>query len=98
MNVFVVRAWWNVALTLSSAVGSILQSHLNLYQTKHPLLLPCLGLLEVLFIYFQPLSSHLTVTGSHESYIRAIIEPACSPVAAGGLGYRGVVLNFRGCE
>lgn len=35
--------------------------------------------------------------GSHESYVRAILAPACTPVAEGGLGYRGVVVNFRGC-
>jgi predicted alpha/beta-fold hydrolase len=36
--------------------------------------------------------------GSHESYVRAVLAPACAPVDAGGLGYRGVVVNFRGCE
>lgn len=36
--------------------------------------------------------------GSHEAYVRAILAPACAPVEKGGLGYRGVVVNFRGCE
>lgn len=38
------------------------------------------------------------VLGSHESYVRAILSPTCTPVEEGGLGYRGVVVNFRGCE
>lgn len=40
----------------------------------------------------------LTAIGSHESYVRAILVPACTPVEDGGLGYRGVVVNFRGCK
>lgn len=36
--------------------------------------------------------------GSHESYVRAILAPACAPPEQGGLGYRAVVVNFRGCE
>jgi uncharacterized protein len=36
--------------------------------------------------------------GSHESYVRAILAPACTPVSDGGLGYRAVVVNFRGCK
>ncbi|KJA26310.1 hypothetical protein HYPSUDRAFT_133302 [Hypholoma sublateritium FD-334 SS-4] len=35
--------------------------------------------------------------GSHEPYIRAILSRACSPTDEGGLGYRAVVINFRGC-
>ncbi|KAK7033516.1 hypothetical protein VNI00_012738 [Paramarasmius palmivorus] len=35
--------------------------------------------------------------GSYEQYVRSILYPACSPVEKGGLGYRGVVVNFRGC-
>jgi predicted alpha/beta-fold hydrolase len=35
--------------------------------------------------------------GSHESYVRNVLAPACTPVKEGGLGYRGVVVNFRGC-
>ncbi|KAA1471193.1 AB-hydrolase YheT [Dentipellis sp. KUC8613] len=35
--------------------------------------------------------------GSHESYVRAILAPAITPVNEGGLGYRAVVVNFRGC-
>ncbi|KAI0273611.1 AB-hydrolase YheT [Gloeopeniophorella convolvens] len=35
--------------------------------------------------------------GSHESYVRAIIAPAVTPVDQGGLGYRAVVINSRGC-
>jgi len=36
--------------------------------------------------------------GSYESYVRAILVPACTPVAQGGLGFRAVVVNFRGCR
>ncbi|KAF7304864.1 AB hydrolase-1 domain-containing protein [Mycena kentingensis (nom. inval.)] len=35
--------------------------------------------------------------GSYESYVRSILVPATSPVSEGGLGYRAVVVNFRGC-
>ncbi|KAI0781038.1 AB-hydrolase YheT [Trametes elegans] len=40
---------------------------------------------------------HGLTGGSHESYVRAILAPACRPVEQGGLGYRGIVVNFRGC-
>ncbi|KAJ3543367.1 hypothetical protein NM688_g5859 [Phlebia brevispora] len=40
---------------------------------------------------------HGLTGGSHESYVRAILAPACSPPERGGLGYRAVVVNFRGC-
>ncbi|KAF8206359.1 AB-hydrolase YheT [Mycena galopus ATCC 62051] len=41
---------------------------------------------------------HGLTGGSHEPYIRAVLKPACSPVEQGGLGYRAVVVNFRGCS
>ncbi|KAF8163282.1 AB-hydrolase YheT [Crassisporium funariophilum] len=40
---------------------------------------------------------HGLTGGSYEPYVRAILSRACAPVAEGGLGYRAVVLNFRGC-
>ncbi|KAF8269782.1 AB-hydrolase YheT [Lactarius quietus] len=40
---------------------------------------------------------HGLTGGSHETYIRNIIAPAVAPVEEGGLGYRAVVINFRGC-
>ncbi|KAH7930797.1 AB-hydrolase YheT [Leucogyrophana mollusca] len=40
---------------------------------------------------------HGLTGGSYESYVRAILAPACSPVQQGGLGYRAIVINFRGC-
>ncbi|OJA21619.1 hypothetical protein AZE42_01663 [Rhizopogon vesiculosus] len=40
---------------------------------------------------------HGLTGGSYESYVRAILAPACTPVHQGGLGYRAVVVNFRGC-
>ncbi|KAJ6619806.1 AB-hydrolase YheT [Mycena sp. CBHHK59/15] len=41
---------------------------------------------------------HGLTGGSHEPYVRAVLAPACTPVAQGGLGYRAVVVNFRGCS
>ncbi|KAJ7019908.1 AB-hydrolase YheT [Mycena alexandri] len=41
---------------------------------------------------------HGLTGGSHEPYVRAILAPACTPVEQGGLGYRAVVVNFRGCS
>ncbi|KAJ7839133.1 Alpha/Beta hydrolase protein [Mycena olivaceomarginata] len=35
--------------------------------------------------------------GSHEAYLRAILSPASITVKKGGLGYRVVVVNLRGC-
>ncbi|KAI0031826.1 AB-hydrolase YheT [Vararia minispora EC-137] len=35
--------------------------------------------------------------GSYESYLRAILAPAITPLEEGGLGYRAVVVNSRGC-
>ncbi|KAJ7172499.1 Alpha/Beta hydrolase protein [Mycena filopes] len=40
---------------------------------------------------------HGLTGGSYESYVRAVLVPACKPVAEGGLGYRAVVVNYRGC-
>jgi len=40
---------------------------------------------------------HGLTGGSHESYVRAILAPVCTPIEEGGLGYRGIVVNFRGC-
>ncbi|EKM55427.1 uncharacterized protein PHACADRAFT_256045 [Phanerochaete carnosa HHB-10118-sp] len=40
---------------------------------------------------------HGLTGGSHESYVRAILAPACAPPEQGGLGYRAVVVNYRGC-
>ncbi|KAI9061939.1 AB-hydrolase YheT [Trametes sanguinea] len=40
---------------------------------------------------------HGLTGGSNEAYIRSIIVPATTPREEGGLGYRAVVVNFRGC-
>ncbi|PFH54375.1 hypothetical protein AMATHDRAFT_135563 [Amanita thiersii Skay4041] len=40
---------------------------------------------------------HGLTGGSYEAYIRAILSRACASVEDGGLGYRAVVVNFRGC-
>lgn len=42
--------------------------------------------------------AHSDAAGSHESYVRSVLAPVCTPVEQGGLGYRGIVVNFRGCE
>ncbi|KAK0221491.1 AB-hydrolase YheT [Armillaria fumosa] len=42
-------------------------------------------------------SSDVSISRGYEAYIRAILAPACSSVEKGGLGYRGVVVNIRGC-
>jgi predicted alpha/beta-fold hydrolase len=36
--------------------------------------------------------------GSHEPYVRSILAGACAPKSKGGLGYRAIVVNFRGCQ
>ncbi|KAF8582691.1 AB-hydrolase YheT [Ramaria rubella] len=40
---------------------------------------------------------HGLTGGSYESYVRSILAFTCSAKEQGGLGYRGVVMNFRGC-
>lgn len=40
---------------------------------------------------------HGLTGGSYEAYVRHILATACAPKSDGGLGYRGVVINFRGC-
>jgi hypothetical protein len=55
-------------------------------------------LLEVSILQCFAVGKFLNICpGSHESYVRNILAPACTPIDQGGLGYRGVVLNFRGC-
>ncbi|KAF7312384.1 AB hydrolase-1 domain-containing protein [Mycena indigotica] len=41
---------------------------------------------------------HGLTGGSHEPYVRSVLAPATAPVDRGGLGYRAVVVNFRGCS
>ena len=53
---------------------------------------------EVCISFFRPLIALFSVTGSHEAYLRAILAPVCAPVENGGLGYRAVVVTFRGCR
>ncbi|KAJ7285042.1 AB-hydrolase YheT [Mycena rebaudengoi] len=40
---------------------------------------------------------HGLTGGSHDPYVRAVLAPACAPIEKGGLGFRAVVVNFRGC-
>ncbi|KAN0060422.1 hypothetical protein ACQY0O_007752 [Thecaphora frezii] len=40
---------------------------------------------------------HGLTGGSHESYVRNCFSRLTAPKSEGGAGYRGVVVNFRGC-
>ncbi|KAJ7109353.1 AB-hydrolase YheT [Mycena epipterygia] len=40
---------------------------------------------------------HGLTGGSYESYVRSILAQACMDIEHGGLSYRAVVVNFRGC-
>ncbi|TFK42604.1 Alpha/Beta hydrolase protein [Crucibulum laeve] len=40
---------------------------------------------------------HGLTGGSYEPYVRAILSRACAKKEDGGLGFRAVVINFRGC-
>lgn len=40
---------------------------------------------------------HGLTGGSHESYVRNCFTHLTKPTDEGGLGYRGIVVNFRGC-
>ncbi|RPD70517.1 AB-hydrolase YheT [Lentinus tigrinus ALCF2SS1-7] len=42
--------------------------------------------------------AHGLTGGSHESYVRAVLSRVTPDKSAGGLGFRAVVLNFRGCN
>jgi predicted alpha/beta-fold hydrolase len=44
------------------------------------------------------LISSVIFPGSNESYLRSILVVACASKEEGGLGYRGVVVNCRGCK
>ncbi|GJJ09411.1 hypothetical protein Clacol_003633 [Clathrus columnatus] len=41
---------------------------------------------------------HGLTGGSYEPYVRTILSITCASVENGGFGYRGVVVNFRGCK
>lgn len=41
---------------------------------------------------------HGLTGGSYEPYVRSVLSVACRSVSEGGLGYRAVVMNFRGCR
>ena len=42
--------------------------------------------------------AHGLTGGSHEAYVRAVLANVTPNTDAGGLGFRAVVLNFRGCN
>ncbi|KAI0705536.1 AB-hydrolase YheT [Earliella scabrosa] len=44
------------------------------------------------------LVAHGLTGGSHEAYVRAVLSRVTPSKQAGGLGFRAVVLNFRGCN
>lgn len=56
-----------------------------------------MGLLEVSMTLEHAFIQLRIHSGSYEAYIRAVLVRACAPVEEGGLGYRAVVVNFRGC-
>jgi predicted alpha/beta-fold hydrolase len=41
---------------------------------------------------------HGLTGGSYEAYIRSILAPACASKSDGGLDFRAIVVNFRGCQ
>lgn len=58
-----------------------------------------MGLQEVrIYLDIVGVSLLTQIRGSHESYVRAILAPATTPKSEGGLGFRAVVVNFRGCK
>ncbi|KAI0357834.1 AB-hydrolase YheT [Trametes cingulata] len=44
------------------------------------------------------LVAHGLTGGSHEAYVRALVARVTQSKQTGGLGFRAVVLNFRGCN
>ncbi|KAI0718559.1 AB-hydrolase YheT [Cerioporus squamosus] len=42
--------------------------------------------------------AHGLTGGSHEAYVRAVLSRVTADRQSGGLGFRAVVLNFRGCN
>lgn len=44
------------------------------------------------------LVAHGLTGGSHEAYVRAVLSRVTLSKTSGGLGFRAVVLNFRGCN
>ncbi|KAJ7640040.1 AB-hydrolase YheT [Mycena polygramma] len=101
--------WWAInghALTLYASVGKFRRVDPMWYERK------ILRLSDggTLGLDFAPIdTSHLDdnspiivavpglTGGSYEPYIRAILSPASSKIKHGGLGYRVVVVNLRGC-
>ncbi|GJJ12386.1 hypothetical protein Clacol_006628 [Clathrus columnatus] len=99
--------WWldNGHLqTLYSALGNF--DHLDeiVYERRF-LRLPDGGTLGLDFAGPQKISNDITIVlmlhgisgGSNEAYVRSVLRHVCAPKYEGGLGYRGVVMNFRGC-
>ncbi|KAF8628399.1 hypothetical protein AX15_003923 [Amanita polypyramis BW_CC] len=101
--------WWlfNGHLqTLYCVIGDFSKIDKVLYQRKYLRLIDggTLGLDFVVNDHLRPDNSTPTIVvmhgltgGSYEAYVRAILSKVCAPVSDGGLGYRAVVINFRGC-
>ncbi|KAI0634084.1 AB-hydrolase YheT [Trametes polyzona] len=103
--------WWlpgGHAQTMYCSVGDFTKVDPVVYERKL-LQLPDQGIVAVDIsppFATKPLASgenvllvaHGLTGGSHEAYIRALLTKVTPNRDAGGLGFRAVVLNFRGCN
>ncbi|THV00431.1 AB-hydrolase YheT [Dendrothele bispora CBS 962.96] len=101
--------WWlfnGHMQTLYSILGGFLKSDVVIYHRTYLRLVDG-GTLGLDFTPVEQSSlpdetpiivvTHGLTGGSHEGYVRAVLGRACTPVERGGLGYRAVVVNSRGC-
>ncbi|KAI0767241.1 AB-hydrolase YheT [Fomes fomentarius] len=103
--------WWlpgGDAQTMYSSVGDF--SHVDPITYGRKLLeLPDKGILAIDVtppLESNPISAgenvllvaHGLTGGSHEAYVRAVLSRVTLSKTSGGLGFRAVVLNFRGCN
>jgi predicted alpha/beta-fold hydrolase len=72
--------------------------NLDSYDSKIPVIVVLHGLTGGRSLHWWIFYCLTIPAGSYESYVRSILAPACTPASYGGLGYRAVVVNFRGCE
>ncbi|OSC96495.1 AB-hydrolase YheT [Trametes coccinea BRFM310] len=103
--------WWlpgGDAQTMYSSVADFSKVDPVVYERRF-LQLPDHGIVAVDIsppLATRPLSAgedllfvaHGLTGGSHEAYVRAVLARVIPSKNAGGLGFRAVVLNFRGCN
>ncbi|KAI0828163.1 AB-hydrolase YheT [Trametes gibbosa] len=103
--------WWlpgGDAQTMYSSIGDFTKVDTVVYERKF-LQLPDQGIVTVDVsppFTAQSISSaenvllvaHGLTGGSHEAYVRAVLARTTPSKEEGGLGFRAVVLNFRGCN